>query len=409
MLPWFLKHYETFADKIIIWDENSDDGSRKIIKNHPKCELRDWPYRGLDDEKFLHAVNNWSREAIGKADWIIWPDIDELLWHPDPIAALTAPDGDVIPSVGYALIAKEPPHLGIGHQIYDVVRTGYRQTNYDKRIIWRTHVEMQHTIGRHTYGNDWPRFRGRLASNTEFKLLHCHHLGGVGFTEQRNRRNYARAVNKKYAWNYAPGEKSAGTEHWVQELIEGNKLIDVMNNPLKKLQFGSGGMQLDGWESYDMDTDIRRPLPFGPNTAQFIFAEHVIEHVTHQEAWRFFEECRRVLAPGGVLRVAIPDVEKIWTQSQSDYWNAVKSGGHGDGSKESAVKAAVFSHGHQAAWTCGLLATMLSAVGFSAVSCLIGESQHPELKGIEQHGKTVGEAIAAQETSVVEATVPKLK
>lgn len=409
LLPWFLRHYETFADKIIIWDENSDDGSRQLIKAHSKCELRDWPYKGLDDEKFLHAVNQWHREAIGKADWIIWPDIDELLYHPTPLAALATPNGDVIPAKGYALIASEPPDLGSAHQIYDVVRTGYRQENYDKRIIWRTHVEMQHTIGRHTYGNEWPRFKGRLATNAEFKLLHCHHLGGVEFTRQRNRRNYGRAVNKKFAWNYAPGERSAGTEHWVKDLIHGNKLIDVMANPLKKLHLGCGGMKLDGWENYDVEMDIRKPLPFGPNAAQFIFAEHVIEHVTHQEAWRFLEECKRVLIPGGVLRVAIPDLERIWVDSKPDYWSAVKAGGHGDGTREAAARAAVFSHGHQAAWTSGLLFAMMSAVGFKAVIVVVGESEYPELKGIEQHGKTVGESIAKQETSVMEGVVPKLK
>lgn len=410
MLPWFLKHYETFADKIIIWDENSNDGSRQLIKSHSKCELRDWPHKGLDDEKFLYAVNNWSKEAIGKADWIIWPDIDELLYHPNPRDALLAPNGDVIPSVGYALIAKHPPDNLFGvNQIYDKIGTGYRQENYDKRIIWRTHVNIQHTIGRHTYGNEWPKFSGKLSTNTEFKLLHCHHLCGAEFTRIRNLRNYDRAVHKKFAWNYATGEKSAGTEHWVNELIKGNKLIDIMTvtkPELNKLHLGCGGKVIEGWKNYDIELDIRNPLPFADSTASHILAEHVLEHVSHQQAWLFLEECKRVLAAGGVVRIAIPDLVKIWKDQTEEYRQAVKTGGHGDGSIKSVVRAAVFNHGHQAAWTQELLITMMEAIGFKTEFRAVGQSKHKELVNIEQHGKTVGENVNKVETSIVEGVKP---
>jgi glycosyltransferase involved in cell wall biosynthesis len=40
MLPYYLKHYEKFCEKIIIYDNMSTDNSRNIIKNHPLCEIR---------------------------------------------------------------------------------------------------------------------------------------------------------------------------------------------------------------------------------------------------------------------------------------------------------------------------------------------------------------------------------
>lgn len=80
----------------------------------------------------------------------------------------------------------------------------------------------------------------------------------------------------------------------------------------RMLQFGTSGNVLEGWENFDWpEVDITRPLPFPDACARFMFLEHVIEHVTAREAWDFFAECRRVLEPGGILRLAFPDMVQI--------------------------------------------------------------------------------------------------
>ena len=409
MMPFFLRHYSTFADKIIVYDENSTDGTREIVKACPKAELRDWTGRGLNDEEFIAAVNSLYKTVRGRADWVIWADCDELLYHPNPVAALASADGVVVPSTGYALISTNGFPSGSG-QIYDYVRMGVRQENYDKMICWKPQISIQHTIGRHTYAgaNRWPKFTGQQSRDIGFKLLHCHHVGGVTATTQRNQRNYDRAINKKYAWNFAPDHnsnpKQSGSVAWVNALIKTGKMIDVITKPLLKIQCGCGGHRFDGWENRDIETDIRQPLPFASNSASHIYASHLIEHVTHQQAWNFLAECKRVLVPDGILRVAIPDITQMSRRMTGEYQQAVKNGGHGDGTRESALKAAVFSHGHQAAWNQELLATFIEGVGFSSVRlCDYGISSDHEMCGRELHGQTVGEKVARVETSVVEA------
>lgn len=82
-----------------------------------------------------------------------------------------------------------------------------------------------------------------------------------------------------------------------------------------KLHLGCGTVRLDGWVNIDLHTpqadfhwDIRRPLPFADAAARFIYHEHVIEHVSIDEAVACFADWFRVLEPGGVLRVATPDL-----------------------------------------------------------------------------------------------------
>lgn len=405
MLPWFLHHY-SFADKIVIYDERSTDGSREIIQRFKNTELREWMHRGLDDEKFLQAVNCEWKEAAGKADWVMWPDCDELLWHTNMFEALQTANGDVIASEGWALMDGKPtPSPSSTEQIWHAIRTGARQENYDKLICWRPTIAMTHTIGRHTYAGQFPKFSGKLSSNVRFKLLHCHYIGSLEEAAKRNQRNYLRAVDKRFAWNFDSqhdnNPKQGGSSAWVRHVLENQELVNLFE-PMNKLHFGCGGRNIAGWKNFDIDVDIRKPLPFPDGSASHIFAEHVIEHVTHQEAWRFLEECYRVLGAGGVVRIALPDIAKLSRKMTDEYRLAVKKGGYGDGSVRAALKAAVFCHGHQAAWTRELLATFLEAVGFKARDAYMGKSHDPQLVGIEQHGKAVGESVAEVETSIVE-------
>jgi len=57
--------------------------------------------------------------------------------------------------------------------------------------------------------------------------------------------------------------------------------------------------------------NLRRGLPFDAASFDGIYASHVIEHLYRTDARRLLGECRRVLRPGGVLRVVVPDLAAI--------------------------------------------------------------------------------------------------
>lgn len=57
--------------------------------------------------------------------------------------------------------------------------------------------------------------------------------------------------------------------------------------------------------------DLRTPLPFGDRSCRVVYHSHVLEHFEKSFAPVFLRECHRVLVPGGVLRVVVPDLETI--------------------------------------------------------------------------------------------------
>lgn len=233
MVPWFLRHYTPWVDKIVVWLEFSFDKTEALLRQCPKVDVRKYPYRGLDDEVFITAVNEWTQEARGKYDWVAFVDMDELLYHPDMPRVLREAKGELFPSTGYALINPGGWPEDDGHsQIYDLVKTGARQPNYDKQLLHRSCIDIEYAIGRHTYPPVWPKHRARMCPDVGIKLLHLHYVGGVEDSALRNARNYKRAVNKKYAWNFDEQHNmdpnQGGSVAWVKRLIDNNELVTVV-------------------------------------------------------------------------------------------------------------------------------------------------------------------------------------
>ncbi len=68
---------------------------------------------------------------------------------------------------------------------------------------------------------------------------------------------------------------------------------------------------LPAWSPEVRSCDLRRPLPFEDQTVDAIYSSHLLEHLYLREAERLLGECRRVLRPGAILRLALPDFTDI--------------------------------------------------------------------------------------------------
>src|ERR1700722_6913488 len=60
--------------------------------------------------------------------------------------------------------------------------------------------------------------------------------------------------------------------------------------------------------SYFTQLDISEALPFGDGCVDWVYAEHLIEHVPPPVGIGWLTEVRRILAPGGLLRITTPDL-----------------------------------------------------------------------------------------------------
>ena len=220
LMPYFLKHYAPWVTKFVFFDELSDDGTRDIIRSCHTAELRDWPGScGINDDQMLTFANEAWKEARGKADWIIWVDADEFLYHPNIIGVLQRylhEDIDVPQIQGYTMVSKAFPTTQ--GQIYDEVRRGFPDGIWSKPAIFRRH--MWWTVGRH--GVDYTRFNPKSSPHAEIKLLHYRALG-MDYIRWRHQRNWERVPERCRAMNLgtntAPDAVGHHSVSWFEEVV----------------------------------------------------------------------------------------------------------------------------------------------------------------------------------------------
>jgi SAM-dependent methyltransferase len=83
------------------------------------------------------------------------------------------------------------------------------------------------------------------------------------------------------------------------------------------VNLGCGSHYRKGWLNFDLypaseevrQANIINGVPLADGAADFVYHSHVLEHLCREDARRFLQECHRILKPGGVLRIAVPDLE----------------------------------------------------------------------------------------------------
>lgn len=85
---------------------------------------------------------------------------------------------------------------------------------------------------------------------------------------------------------------------------------------MRKLNFGCGSKFVAGWDNIDFYSDgpnvlrvnLLNDFPYATSTFDYVYSSHVIEHFTRDQGVSLLAECFRVLKPGGVVRVVVPDL-----------------------------------------------------------------------------------------------------
>lgn len=184
ILPYFIRHYKQFANRIVVYDNMSDDNSVDIIKNSG-MELIQFESGNQYEEALLTNLRNnfWKNS---EADWVIIADLDEFVYHPNLTEILETTNATVIHPRGYEMVSENIPTTN--GQIYEELKMGYPtdefdsskiypywKSNYSKGCVFRPSEikEMNYGPGSHTCD---PQGNVIVEKNTGMKLLHYKYL-----------------------------------------------------------------------------------------------------------------------------------------------------------------------------------------------------------------------------------------
>lgn len=199
-------------------------------------------------------------------------------------------------------------------------------------------------------------------------------------------------------------------------------------NSVQKLHIGCGGNLMSGWLNSDIfpDTimtaylDASQTFPIADNTFDYVYSEHVFEHLNFQAQLNYLKESFRILRPGGKIRIATPDFnflihlasnETSTVEKEYLEWNfnhflpAINAELKDNRDLEVYVINNYFRDwGHQLIHNKESLRHLINLTGFENVYELaVSESGDKCLQNIERHAEMITEEFNKLETMIFEA------
>lgn len=194
---------------------------------------------------------------------------------------------------------------------------------------------------------------------------------------------------------------------------------------VKKLHLGCGRHVLKGWLNTDSKPiskkaiclDATKPFPFEQDIFDYVYSEHMIEHISYVQGIQLLSESFRVLKPGGKIRIATPDLyfftglcgsdkselQKAYIKHATDRWIDYKPPRY-DGTF--VVNNHFYSWGHQFLYDEETLGHSLATAGFTNISKYeLNESEDKELRSLENTDR-ISEILYKLETFILEGVKP---
>ncbi len=164
-LPFLAKHYGSFCERIVMYDNYSTDNSVELAKSLG-FEVRYFGIKGvLDDQIYLDIKNHCWKECRGKGiDYVIVCDADEFVCIDDL-------QGTSPIVTGYNIISDNLPKESIFE-----LNTGEYSESYSKQAIFSPDAinEINFVHGCHKN-----YIQGLISKTGSCRLIHFRQIGGI--------------------------------------------------------------------------------------------------------------------------------------------------------------------------------------------------------------------------------------
>ena len=190
----------------------------------------------------------------------------------------------------------------------------------------------------------------------------------------------------------------------------------------RKLHIGCGSNNLQGWLNSDyfprskkiLHLDATETFPFEDNQFDYIFSEHMIEHVSFTDGLSMLRECQRTLKNKGKIRISTPDLQfliELYQSSKSDIqndyirWSTDKFIKYAPYYDETfVINNFVREWGHLFIYDEKTLRFSMETAGFrNIIKHPVNKSDDKELRNLE-YDKRMPEGFSAFESFVLEGT-----
>lgn len=161
---------------------------------------------------------------------------------------------------------------------------------------------------------------------------------------------------------------------------------------------GAGLSQLAGWMSVDIDPTLGPDIVasaddlsmIADDSVEEIYASHLLEHFDWEGGMRALLEWKRVLVPGGICTVIVPDIVQVyylWKHGMTwgpydlrideEYVQATVFGAHIMSDKLPELQIGSLGHTHRSLYIFDMLLQRMLEAGYADVSEMVTCSVRP--------------------------------
>jgi predicted SAM-dependent methyltransferase len=168
---------------------------------------------------------------------------------------------------------------------------------------------------------------------------------------------------------------------------------NIDNSPtvlLSRIPLGRRLFRTPAWPRDVCRIDATRGLPFADSSASYIYSSHLVQGLIYEDALVLIKESFRVLRPGGVLRIAVPDLERMIQDYLADrdvlasHKLMKRLSIKGPTIRHFLRKGRGYQHGYQQLFDGRSLTHLFTEAGFKNPQvCGFKQSRIPEIDGIE--------------------------
>jgi predicted SAM-dependent methyltransferase len=160
------------------------------------------------------------------------------------------------------------------------------------------------------------------------------------------------------------------------------------------------------WDPNIRIHDLTKPLPWEDGTVDACYSSHTVEHMSRDQGAALVREAYRVLKPGGVLRIVVPDLVPIVDRYRNGEMPAdrvVEQLGVLYGTDKHGLRrtlAPLIEFPHKCMYDTAAMIRLLESAGFVARARPAFDSEIDDIRAIELQDRTV-------EAVIVEGKKPR--
>jgi len=173
------------------------------------------------------------------------------------------------------------------------------------------------------------------------------------------------------------------------------------SNQVTRLHIACGCHLLTGWLNSEycpgalslLRLDATKRFPFEDSVFDYVFSEHMIEHIDFAQGAAMLSEIHRVLKPNGTLRLSTPDLRfllELYQDKRSPLqeaymaWDSLQYTKSPPDNPVFIINNYMRNWGHTFIYDERTPLSSLEKAGFGEIrKCQISQSEHPELRNLE--------------------------